>query len=548
MTPEITTKVTIDVSPLRESAIGGGLEGATSTSRETMLWNPSFLSPDQTINPVKETADARTQDMVQNDGYAAGAATLHKDNIVGSSFRLNAKPNYRLLGADESWAEEFQLVTEGRFNTIAESQECWLDASRRNTFAGQIRMAVGGFVMTGEVLATAEWIKDPRRPFSTAVQQISPSRLNNPEGVMDDRNLRRGTVQDMYGRFTDFWIQSAYPTEWYDNKSFQWKKIPAEKPWGRKQVFHTMEQLLPAQSRGIAEMVAALKQMKMTKKFQDVVLQNAVVNATYAAAIESELPTGAAFEMLGANNPNGIVGGMQDYLKGYMGSLSEYLNGAKNIAIDGAKIPHLFPGTKLNMMPIGTPGGIGTGFEESLLRHIAACLGLSYEEFSRDYTKTNYSSARASMNNTWKSMQSKKRSIADRYANFIYALWLEEEIALGNIPLPKGKDRSWFYEPMVKDALTQCTWIGASRGQIDEMKETQAAVLRITSGLSTREKECARLGDDWRDIFDQLAREQKVADGLSLSFNAATTKPTLADNQQNPQDANANNPANKTAA
>ena len=40
--------------------------------------------------------------------------------------------------------------------------------------------------------------------------------------------------------------------------------------------------------------------------------------------------------------------------------------------IDGARIPHLMPGSKLHLMPMGTPGGVGSEFEASLLRYIAA--------------------------------------------------------------------------------------------------------------------------------------------------------------------------------
>lgn len=512
----------ISVEPVKEQAFGGGLEGAQSTSRETAMWSPSFGSPDQIVNSVKDVADARSQDMVQNDGYAAGAAALHRDNIVGPQYRLNAQPNWVMLGQSESWAEQFQLVAESRFNTIGESQECWLDASRRNSFSGQIRLGINSFVMSGEAVATAEWVREKRRPFNTAIQLISPSRVNNPDGVADDRYLRRGIRIDSNGKPLIACIQKAFPSDYYaDSKAFEWAEVPFEKPWGRKQVLHVMEQLLPSQNRGIADMVAVLKQMRMTKKFQELTLQNAVINASFAASIESDLPTAQVFEAIGANTAQGPMETLNNYLAGYMESLNAYLSGGKNIAIDGAKIPHLFPGTKMNMQPMGTPGGVGTGFEESLLRHVAASLGLSYEEFSRDYTKTNYSSARASMNNTHKSMQSKKRMVADKIANFIYALWLEEDINLGNIPLPKGKTADWFYEPLVKDALVQATWIGASRGQIDEKKETEAAILRIQSGLSTYEKECGRLGEDYREVFAQRARENGIMTNKGLQFSFA---------------------------
>lgn len=504
----------------------GGLEGAERTERETVRWTPSMRSPDQIINHAKPMADARGRDMVMNDGYAAGAETLHKDNIVGSQFRLNAQPNYRVLGVTPEWAEQFQLAAESRFNTVAESEECYFDAQGVSTFTGIIRMGIGGFVMTGEVLATGEWLREPRRPFKTAIQLVSPDRLSNPNGFADTRYLRRGVEKDRRGKPIAYHFQDAYPNEPYDSMSMFWTRIPARKPWGRQQVIHIIERRLPDQTRGIAEMVAVLKQMRMTKKYQDIVLQSAVVNASYAAAIESELPSGEVFAAMGANSANGAMGGMMAYFNEYMGALGGYLDSAKNISVDGARIPHLFPGTKLNMQPVGTPGGVGQNFEESLLRHIAANLGLSYEQFSRDYTKTNYSSARASMNETWKFMQARKKTVADRLASSIYALWVEEEIANGNLPLPPGKDRSWFYEPLVKDALTQCTWIGASRGQIDEMKETQAAVIRINSGLSTYEEECARLGKDFRTVFEQRQREQKMMKSMDLNFNSSTEKPS----------------------
>jgi lambda family phage portal protein len=529
-----------EVGPVQEDAIGGALEGVDQLNRETLNWNPAILSPDQIINPAKIQADARGRDMVQNDGYANGAVALYRDNIVGSQYRLNSKPNFRALGVSEEWAEEFQEIVEARFNVAAESQDCWFDASRRNTLTEIIRLVVGGYVMTGEVLASAEWIREARRPFATAIQIINPDRLSNPDGAMDDRFLRRGVRIDARGRPLGYWVRKAYPTEMYMGLEFSWTYVPAEKPWGRKQMLHIVEQLLPDQNRGVSDMVAVLKQMKMTKKFQEITLQNAVVNATYAAAIESELPGDVIFQQMGGETGKPFAA-MSDYLKSWMGALGSYLDNSKNIAVDGVKMPHLFPGTKLKMQPLGTPGGVGTGFEESLLRHIAACLGLSYEQFSRDYTKTNYSSARASMNETWKFMQGRKKVVADRTASFIFALWLEEEINAGNLPLPDGKDASWFYEPMVKDCLTQCNWIGASRGQIDEKKETEAAVLRMDNNLSTLENECAKMGEDYRDVLRQRAREQKMKEKLGLmtlpKADPAPGQPTSNDDVEEEEEA-----------
>ena len=519
---------------LQEHAIGGGIEGAQRNTAEMLRWSPPIQSPDAQINAVKEMADARGRDAMQNDGLMTGAIHTHRDSIVGSQFRLIATPDYEALGATEDWAIEFSKIVESRFNLLADSTECWLDASGQMTFTDMIRLSVGGFVMTGESLESAEWINEPLRPCRTAFQMLSPTRLSNPDGMADNQNLSRGVVLNNRGAPTGYWIRSGFPGDFFSGELPAWKLIPAKTPWGRRQIIHIKEPMQPGQNRGISDMVSVLKQMRMTKKFGDITLQNAVVQATYAAAIESELPSDLVFQSMGAGQVG--LGGM---LEQYMTALGQYVNGAGNIAIDGVKMPHLFPGTKLSMKPAGTPGGVGTGFEESLLRHIAAPLGMSYEQFSKDYTKTNYSSARASMSESWKYMQSRKKVVADRKATMNFILWFEEEVNRPDcvIPAPPGITlKKAFYDPMMREALCACQWIGASRGQIDEVKETQAAIMRINAGLSTYQIEAARFGEDFRRIFAQLSRENKLKKQLGLELNTDATKPGTNDRQQTMSD------------
>jgi lambda family phage portal protein len=217
--------------------------------------------------------------------------------------------------------------------------------------------------------------------------------------------------------------------------------------------------------------------------------------------------------------------GYQKALAQYLGMLESYLGGAENVQIDGAKIPTFFPGTKLSLKPMGTPGGVGSDFEASLLRKIAASLNVSYEELSRDIGRASYSGLKAAMTMTGRAMGARKKMVADRFANNVYALWVEEEIAAGNLPLPPGRNRTDFYRDngMAKAAYTRCTFVGSGRGQIDELKETQAAMLRVKSGLSTYEEECAKLGKDWREVFEQQAREQRMIESLGLTINLDAT-------------------------
>ena len=501
-----------------EQAFGGAYEGASRLNRQTALWKAPSLPADMEISPDKVELDARNRDLVRNDGYIQGALDTSKDSIVGGQYILNSRPDWRSLGLTEDWAAEFQLVAERRFALYAESPLNWIDAARKNGLTGLVRMALGQAFMGGETLAAAEWITKGYRPYKTAINMIDPDRLSNPYNANDSAYMRRGIEIDIFGASEAYQVRDAHPMESYgDRFTGNWKRIPAFKPWGRPQVIHIADILRPGQTRGVSNLVAVLKEMRMTKTYKDIVLQNAVVNATFAAAIESELPREMVFSQLG--------GGDLSWLQKYMGALAEYSGSCDNLAIDGVRIPHLFPGTKLNLQNAGQPGGIGTEFEGSLLRHVCSALGLSYEQFSRDYTKTNYSSARASMVETWKYMQSKKKMITDRFATLVYMLWLEEEIGRPDTDLPLPKGAAHFYEGMNREAYVKCEWIGASRGQIDELKETQAAVLRIASGLSTYEKELAKLGEDYREVFEQRLREQNLIEDKKLVFTLSTSKP-----------------------
>lgn len=508
--------------PTGEVAMQGAYDGASRTSAELAMWSPPIRSADADILPEKGIADARVQDTLRNDAYVRGAAMYKKDSIVGEMFLLNSKPNWRVLGLDQTWAEEFQIEAEAKFTLYAESIRNFPDAGRRNTLTGLVRLAVGIFAMSNEVLASVEWLRSGYRPYSTALQMIDLGRLSNPRGEMDRNDLRGGVQRDKFGAPLGYWIRDSHPGDLLVDLNWTWRYVPAtrgqvtgNKGWDRPQMIHIVDQWRPDQTRGISDMVAALKEMRMTKKFRDVVLQNAVLNASYAASIESDLPSEVALAQAGGDNNTAV----SDYANNYLGEVADYVGGSRNIHLDGVKVPVFYPGTKMKLQSAATPGGMGTDFEGSMLRYIAATLGVSYEQLSKDYSKANYSNLRAALADTERRIRVQKRMVADRFATIFYRLWLEEAINKGDITSMPRNAPNW-YDGLNQEAYSACDWIGASMGQIDELKETQAAVLRINNGLSTREGELARLGKDWRTVFDQLEREKAVEEQKGLAFGA----------------------------
>lgn len=505
----------------------GAIEGAKTFTRELASWSPDPRPIDYAGEETREIVGSRARDLTLNDPYVASAINGHKDAIVGHQYRLNAQPVAAVLGAPDGWEEEFQVWAELRFNLLAQSSKAWFDAGRRMTLVDMVRLSIGTFVLRGEVAASAEWLPRVGRPFSSAVQMFAASRISNPNQVPDRRDLRGGVALGPYGEPITYFVRQA---QQYDplalDRSYQWTSVPAYKPWGRPQMLHLFEPIEPEQNRGVAAIVAALKGTRIAQRYTDVQLQNMVANAMYAAVIESDLTPEMVMSMMG-----GEAGGAGGAIDAYAANVLQFAKDQRAVAIDGIKIPHLYPGTKLHMQPAAKLDE--TGFEDRLYRRLAAGFGMSAESFTGDFTKTNYSSARASFMLEERRMRSKKRMAADRLANFVYELWLEEMWSSGECPRWAGAPADLFWQSGMREAFLAAEWIGSSRGQIDEGKETDAALARMDAGISTLEQECGRLGQDYRYVIRQRAREKKMLADAGL--NAPMRQGLQPGAQQQPQ-------------
>ena len=510
-----------------DSAIVGSSYEAAQKFGHLANWEARIRPANAEIVPDKGLMDARVRDMGRNEGTFAGIVKLSKDHIVGQQYLLNAKPNSAVLFGrdDEEWETAFSEEVESKFMLWAESPNNWPDASRQNSLYGQIRLALTSYVLSGEVLASSEWMPDDGRPFRSAMLMLDPDRLCNPNGNNFAPNIVGGVERDRRGAPIAYHILDRHPGEPRGSK--QWRRVMARKPSGRPYILHIFEQQRPDQARGISALVSALSSLKMLSEFRKVELQRAVVAATYAATIESDLPSGDIWTAMGADAENQPL---ETYLSTYLGAAAELNDASKHLRIDGVRIPTLMPGSKLNIQHPGAASPLGADFETSMLRHVAAALGVSYEQLSRDFSKTNYSSGKAAMGETERHLAAQKKQVADRTASFLYRLWLEEAYETGQIEALKRRQIGPFYSGLTTDALASCEWIGAGRGQVDELKETQAAMLRLRGGLSTYEDEIARIhGADWRKLIKQRLREKTILEKLDLP-SAYTIEETDAEN------------------
>ncbi|ENQ8613733.1 phage portal protein [Vibrio fluvialis] len=484
-------------TPLREAVFRAGGAGFGGQLKG---WSPPSQSVDAAFLPVRKLANARTDDVVRNNGIAANGIQLHKDHIVGSEFRLSYKPNWRLLGIkpDKGFVQDVEAI----FRDIAEDPGCFIDAERRRTFTMMMRESVETHAMTGDIMAKPEWINDRHSPFATAIRMVSPRKVTNPNHGMDKPDRRGGVELNRHGAAVAYYVE-----EGADNfgMSRTWRRVEKTNPSGRTGFIHIFEPCEGGQTRGVNRFMSSLEQLKMLDTLQNTTLQRAVVNAMYAASIESELGTHEAMEYIfGAQSSGAIETMLMTYGDYYA---------ANEIKFNGVKLPHLMPGDKLNLHTAGNADNGFSALEQSILRYIAAGLGVDYAQLSRNYSLMSYSTIRAAHNDSWRYFMGRRKIIANRFASQIFALIFEEMLLRGYITLPRNA-RFNFYER--RYAWTKSDWIGSGRLAIDGLKEVKEAVLRIDSGLSTYEKELALLGEDYQEIFEQQVAEMNERQSKGL--------------------------------
>ena len=483
--------------------------GAATDDPTLSSWTPVIGSPDADLLPELDTLVARSRDMARNNGLASGLIQTLRDNIVGSIMRLSANPNWRALGRDQAWQHEWMHQVESQFQTWADSTEC--DAARSLNLIGLTLQALGGAMLNGDAVAIPLWLNRPGDRWRSKLMLIEADRLSTPYGQERNPNIRGGVEIDRHGMPVAYHIRKTHPGDWpyaaMSGEWAQWERIPAFTRWGRRRVIHLHDKERTGQSRGKPIFAAVMKEFNMLGKYEATELQAAVVNSLIAAFLESDLDpdsTAALFSSGEDGNPDSYWNqAMQEYRASLKG---------------GAVIP-LPAGAKLSSFDPNRPNIAFEAFVHAVLRHMAAGLNVPYELLAKDFSKTNYSSARSAMLEAWRYFNGRRRWLADYWLGPIYELWLEEAVNAGVVDAPD------FYQN--RHAYTRARWIFSGRGWVDPVKEAQAAQIRIETGLSTLEAECAEQGLDWEDVLHQQARERQLRAELGIPdpnaaiFNAA---------------------------
>lgn len=468
--------------------------GASLTRKQLHNWQPARAPADADLLPDLGMLVARSRDLSRNNGIAAGSIQTLQDNIPGSGLRLSSMPDWRALGKDIKWAEEWTRNVEALWATYSES--CYLDVADRMNFASMTQLVFRNWLENGEAVVLALWMPRDTTPYKTCFQLIEADRLTNPQFSMPTLHMRGGIELDDYGKPVAYWIQKA--SEWlgwympFWESALAWERIPAKTDWGRPRILHIYQKDRVDQTRGIPILAPVIEQFRMLDSYQRTELQSAIVNSLVAGVIETPMDAQGIADMMGGEPGQ------------YLDKKNEY-----RVNLEGGTLIPLWPGDKLTPYTPNRPPGTFPSFVETVIRQIGDALGLPYELIAKDFSKVTFASARASLAEAWRFFENRRRWLAEYWATPVYSMWLEEAINQGDVEAPDFYENRAYY--------TRCKWIGPGRSEIDPLKEAQASAERLANKTTTLEIECAEAGLDWNEVLEQLALEKERLDQLGLT-------------------------------
>lgn len=467
-------------------------QGASHSDLAFSGWHPTLSSADAALLPELGTLASRSLDLARNNGLVSGGMQTMRDNIIGAVLRLSSRPDYRLLGWTAERARDWGNLTEAHFRSWADTPEC--DSGLTLNLLGLTNLALTSEMTTGDALALPIWSPRPGLVWNTRLKMVASPRLSTPPGQAGVAGMREGIEFDDDGAPVAYHFQKAHPGDapyLSGDEAMaltRWERVPAFTPWGRRRVIHLHNKEQTGQSRGKPILAAVMREFHMAGKYSQNELQASMANSLVAAFFESNMDQNSAEELFG-DDPRG--------------AWAESVEQAQAIRkLEGAAVIPVPAGAKVVPFTPGRPNVAFEAFMLAVLRNIAAGMNIPYELLVKDFSKTNYSSARAALLEAWRYFHGRRRWLIDYWLRPIYELWLEEAVNAGVIDAPG------FYEK--RYAYTRCRFIFGGRGYVDPVKEAEAGLLRMKTGISTMEDECAEQGKDYEEVLDQQRIEQQM--------------------------------------
>lgn len=438
-------------------------------------WIATSSGPNTAIIYSLDELRRKSRDLTRNFSYMNGAYETIASNIVGSG--INVLPRHDDCGL------------------CAKLQELWnewqndCDISGTNNLSSLLSLAVRERWEAGEVFL--RFIPDDHGVVPLKLMLIEAEQCKLDENHANEKGKTVGGVTlDAKGRVVSYTFYKEHPGESLVTKDFlQTVEIPAE------EICHYFKQIWAGQVRGIPEAFATLLKSREMLEYDEAELNRKKLAAMMAAFVITQ-------------NPEGVLNSDDDDVDAGPGeAVAEITSGT---------ITTLAPGEDIKFNPPAESGSSYEPFIQQNLRAIANSVQLTYEEFSNDMSRANFSSIRAGLNITQRKHRQEQNRLIHQILRRVWQEFVKYAVISGAIEVdlreynenPEHFHRARFQAP---------GW-----PYVNPQQEVAAQKEKVLCGFASRSQIVSENGGDAAEVDAQIALDNERAEKLGLKFSTDT--------------------------
>lgn len=436
-------------------------------NRLTSDWVTTGTSADSEIKSSFKALRNRARQLCRDNDYARQALRAIENNVIGQGIKHQGQVRMQRGGRlDES--------------INAQIHEEWMRWSHKNrcdvsgllSFHDMERLLVRSLAESGEV-----FIRIIRRPFGDSKVPFALQVLESDYLIDDDQpraaegnTVRMGIEVDGYLRPQAYHFYANHPGDVYAGHPSNGRRIrvPAS------DVIHLFIPERPSQTRGVTWFASALTRLHMLQGYEEA----EVVRARASSALMGFI-----------TSPEGELVGDEVY------------EGERVSDFQPGVFKYLDPGQAVQVPDLNAPDGQLEPFTRSMLRAVAAGVGVSFESISKNFSEANYSSSRLSLLEERDTYRVLQRFMIENFHQVVFDAWLEMAVLSGTLNLP-GYDSN-------PDRYRASRWVARSWEWVDPMKEVEAYKTAVRCGFKTLGQVIAEQGGDLDDVL--VMRQQELA-------------------------------------
>ena len=494
-----------------------GNHGASQTLNSMIGWVVNGGAAEDDIDEYGSTLRQRSRDLFDGGGLARSGPTTLTTSVVGWGIQPKPKIDGDFLGMSEELREETERNILREFKLWAENTFC--DAERRKNFYELQQLAFLSMLVSGDVFALFGMKPNNRTPYQTTIRLLEADRISTPDSSGDSeiKNLDGGgriidgVEIDKEGAVVKYHVASHHPLAGSITEQITWQPIDAYgRDTGAPNILHIMVAERPEQRRGVPFVAAEIELLKQFDRYLKSELTANLVASMFSVFLESTEDDG--------------ISGLEDVVN------------ADDKVTDDEYHYELGPGVVLDL-PFGkkvhevNPTRNNSTFDKyvgAMETVIGSSMEIPKEVLVKKY-ESNYTAARAALLDFWRTVRVYRTRFNAAFNQPIYEAFLSEAVATGRIEAP-----GFFDDPAIRQAWCGCSWMGASMGHVDPLKEVNAAAMRIANNITTQEQEASEYnGNDWAANVRQRRRElEALQEFAALMQSGGETTPPPDDEDE----------------